>query len=272
LSWAHHKIVASLESDDQSYWLQLAEESHWTVSELRKHIKLALPVEQDPDAIGTFHLIHDDMFTAPLPFDLDLVITDFPYNISGKGKFTKLGDDPVNMDAGEWDKTFDTRAAIRLLSDRLRGGGALVFFADRPTISDSWQFCIEIGLDPKAIIVWHKTNPVPNPRRNFMSSTEFILWTVKPSGDYTWKGEATTHNLFECGLCQGNERLGHPTQKPKELMKWLVGLFSNTGDKVLDPCAGVGSTGACGLAREYWLIEKEPEYFERMKARLEGIK
>ena len=247
--------------------------SRQRVGQIKKKIakKKARIVKPDPDAEGGFHLVHGDMFTADLPGDVDLVITDFPYNISGGGKFTKEGSEAMSFDAGDWDKTFDTEGAIKSLTQKLRPGGALVFFADRVTISKSWKFCASIGLEPKAIIVWHKTNPVPNARRNFMSATEFILWTVKPGAEYTWNGEATTHNHFECGLCQGSERLNHPTQKPKKLMTWLVGLFSNDGDIVLDPCAGVGSTGACGLNRRYWLIEKEVDYFEQMEKRLQNV-
>jgi DNA modification methylase len=38
----------------------------------------------------------------------------------------------------------------------------------------------------------------------------------------------------------------HPTQKPFELMRWLIRSYSNPGDVVLDPFMGSGSTGdAC---------------------------
>ena len=229
---------------------------------------------------GTFHLIHGDMFTVSFPTTADLILTDFPYNISGQGKVGKSGSEVINFTAGDWDEGFNTASAISLLASHLRSGGAFVFFADRLTISWAWEYCEHVGLKPKAVVVWHKTNPVPNARRNFSSATEFILWAVKPGSKYTWNGTATTHNLFECGLCQGKERIEwlngngeierHPTQKPKELIAWLIRLFSNEGDIVLDPCAGVGSTGACGLNRDYWLIEKHRPYFDAMQRRLHG--
>jgi len=34
----------------------------------------------------------------------------------------------------------------------------------------------------------------------------------------------------------------HPTQKPVELLKRLIGIFTDEGDVVIDPCAGSGST------------------------------
>ena len=34
----------------------------------------------------------------------------------------------------------------------------------------------------------------------------------------------------------------HPTQKPVVLLKRLIGIFTDPGDVVIDPCAGSGST------------------------------
>lgn len=38
-----------------------------------------------------------------------------------------------------------------------------------------------------------------------------------------------------------NEKI-HPTQKPVELLKTLISIFTDEGDVVIDPCAGSGST------------------------------
>lgn len=65
----------------------------------------------------------------------------------------------------------------------------------------------------------------------------------------------------------------HPTQKPIELMKYLVNTYTNEGDIVLDFCAGSGSTGiACReLNRRFIGIEKEKSYFDIMVKRLEEL-
>ncbi|WP_162393957.1 DNA-methyltransferase, partial [Deinococcus kurensis] len=54
----------------------------------------------------------------------------------------------------------------------------------------------------------------------------------------------------------------HPTQKPVDLMRFLVASYSNPGDLILDPFAGSGSTGvACvQLGREFIGVELSPEY------------
>jgi len=64
----------------------------------------------------------------------------------------------------------------------------------------------------------------------------------------------------------------HPTVKPIALMKYLVKLVTKQGQVVLDPFLGSGTTGiACKeLNREFIGIEKEPEYIEIAKARING--
>ena len=55
----------------------------------------------------------------------------------------------------------------------------------------------------------------------------------------------------------------HPTQKPIALFKYLIETYTNAGMRVLDNCAGSGTTGAAciELGREFILIEKESGYF-----------
>ena len=62
----------------------------------------------------------------------------------------------------------------------------------------------------------------------------------------------------------------HPTQKPLELMKYLVSTYTNEGDMVLDFCMGSGTTGvACKeLNRNFIGIELDESYFNIAKTRL----
>ena len=56
----------------------------------------------------------------------------------------------------------------------------------------------------------------------------------------------------------------HPTEKPLELMKWIINTYSNENDMVLDNTMGSGTTclGAKELNRKFIGIEKEPKYYE----------
>ena len=63
----------------------------------------------------------------------------------------------------------------------------------------------------------------------------------------------------------------HPTQKPVEILEWLIKTYTNENDLVLDNCMGSGSTGvACiNTNRRFIGIEKEEKYFNIAKERLE---
>jgi DNA modification methylase len=62
----------------------------------------------------------------------------------------------------------------------------------------------------------------------------------------------------------------HPTQKPVELIEWLIKTYTNEGDLVLDSCMGSGSTGVACLntGRKFIGIEKDDKYFEISKERI----
>lgn len=63
----------------------------------------------------------------------------------------------------------------------------------------------------------------------------------------------------------------HPTQKPLDLMKWLVRTYTNRGDKIFEPFAGSGSTiiAAMQLGRQCLGIEQSEAYCEIIANRLE---
>ena len=62
----------------------------------------------------------------------------------------------------------------------------------------------------------------------------------------------------------------HPTQKPVDLLEYLIKTYTNPGEVVLDNCMGSGSTGvACiNTGRDFIGIEKEPRYFTIAQQRI----
>lgn len=62
----------------------------------------------------------------------------------------------------------------------------------------------------------------------------------------------------------------HPTQKPIALFEWLIRTYTNPGDLVVDPCMGSGTTAFAAIrtGRKFLGYEKEPEYYEKAKARI----
>lgn len=65
----------------------------------------------------------------------------------------------------------------------------------------------------------------------------------------------------------------HPTQKPVELLRWLVRTYSNPGDVVLDCCMGSGTAGEAALleGRRFVGIELDSTYFSVAEKRIAGV-
>ncbi len=89
--------------------------------------------------------------------------------------------------------------------------------------------------------------------------------------DADWKNPSTILK-FNSLRPNAKEFAKHPTQKPVALCEYLIRTYTNEGDTVLDNCMGSGTTGvACrNLNRNFVGIEKEPEYFEIAKQRIEN--
>jgi DNA modification methylase len=69
--------------------------------------------------------------------------------------------------------------------------------------------------------------------------------------------------------CRAVERTAHPSQKPVDLMQYIVASF--TDGNILDPFMGSGTTGvACvKIGRKFIGIEKEERYFDIACKRIE---
>jgi site-specific DNA-methyltransferase (adenine-specific)/modification methylase len=92
-----------------------------------------------------------------------------------------------------------------------------------------------------------------------------LAWTnmTKPVRKFEWMW----NGMLRQG---GEERNGHPTQKPLSLMKWCIEQADNPGT-ILDPFMGSGTTGvaAIQMGRKFIGIEREPKYFEIACKRIE---
>ena len=62
----------------------------------------------------------------------------------------------------------------------------------------------------------------------------------------------------------------HPTQKPVELIRWLIRTYTNEGDLVLDNCMGSGTTAvACIKEKRHFIgYEITKEYFDIAQERI----
>jgi len=144
-------------------------------------------------------------------------------------------------------------------------------------------------------VIWFKVNPMPNWLGvRFTNATETLIWAVRDrdSKKYTFNKEAArnycykdwgkklAYNVWRIPICSGTERLKdekgrrlHPTQKPEELMERIITISTKPGDLILDPMAGVGTTGVVAkrLGRSFIMIEKDERYVSAALNRILAI-
>jgi DNA modification methylase len=189
----------------------------------------------------------DCMDILPTLPKVDAVITDPPYGINENSKkVASRRNAAAAKDYGDfdWDKKPPAAELIQAIRDKgefqaFFGGN---YFALPPT--SCW-------------LVWDKLN-----------SGDFadceLAWTNWPKAvrrlQWRWNGM----------IRQGNEERYHPTQKPLEVMKWVIQLCPK-GQTILDPFMGSGTTGvaAIQLGRSFIGIEREPKYFDIACKRIE---
>lgn len=135
----------------------------------------------------------------------------------------------------------------------------------------------------ETISVFYKKPPTYNPQMVEGEPYEKKEKHIKQGGmqqkygithkvDMVNTGERCPDNLLEYGSLGGKSKF-HPTQKPVDLLEWIIKSYTNVGDRVLDNCMGSGSTGvACLNNNRYFIgIEKEFEYFNTSNDRISNI-
>jgi site-specific DNA-methyltransferase (adenine-specific)/modification methylase len=179
---------------------------------------------------------------------VDAVITDPPYGIGENSKkVASRGNLASPKDYGEFD--WDKSPPEKSLIDAIRS-------------ASTWQAFFGgnyFELPPTSCwLVWDKLNG-----SNDFADCE-LAWTNWPKAvrriQWRWNGM----------IRQGNEERYHPTQKPLEVMKWVIDLCPKS-ETIFDPFMGSGTTGvaAIQLGHKFIGIEREPKYFEIACKRIE---
>ena len=219
---------------------------------------------------------------------IDIIVTDPPYMISREAKIArsrnplkrgKFKGKDISFMFGEWD-IFESEeqywdfiySTLNHFKRLLRKGGHLLMFFDKFKITPLVEWCRKNDFVPRQPLYWLKANPVPMARKvSFMNAHEFIFWATKET---TSRKFAIFHyelgqhpDYITCPIVPTNSHIKrHPTQKPVEVIKWLLKYLSNENDKVLDPFLGSGTTmQAClELNRNCIGIEISEDYCRNM--------
>lgn len=136
-----------------------------------------------------------------------------------------------------------------------------------------WRDAIEAaGARYKRACFWCKTDGAPqfNGQGPAFAVEPFVTaWCGK--GVSRWNGGGR-RNWFVHNTNQPDRDGKHPTEKPIPLMSEIVALFSSSGQRILDPFMGSGTTGVSAVraGRRFVGIEQDPKYFAVAARRIEA--
>lgn len=193
---------------------------------------------------------------------VDMICTDPPFGMDYQSNRRIVKEQHAKI-AG--DKDLDwlpefVRESHRVVADNT----AHYFFCSFHKI-DIFKQELERYFKIKNLLVWEKSNHgTGDLKGDFAPKLEFCWFVHK--GRALIRGKRDP-NIFKFARTQNDL---HPTQKPVELMEYLIEKFSDPGQLVLDPFAGSGTTAVAAerTGRRWICIERDPEYYLAACARV----
>ncbi len=229
---------------------------------------------------------------------VDLIFADPPYNLQLKGALHRPDNSKVDACDDDWDQfssfaAYDefSRAWLKAARRILKPDGAIWVIGSYHNIFRVGVAMQDAGFWILNDVVWRKSNPMPNFRgKRLTNAHETMIWAGKSdTSKYTFNYEALKElndgvqmrSDWVLPICNGNERLknsagekAHPTQKPESLLHRVLIASTKTGDVILDPFFGTGTTGAVAkkLGRHFIGIEREAAYREVAEKRIKDTR
>ena len=210
-----------------------------------------------------------------------------------------ITDPPYGTTRNKWDSIIPLDEIWKRLDKLVKSNGAIVLFAQTPfdkvlgasnlkMLRYEWIWNKKLGtghLNAKKmpmkqhenILVFYKNLPTYNPQMregkpyHKTPSTTSSNYGKQIAMGGTSNGERYPISILDFSNANRKDRL-HPTQKPVDLLEYLIKTYTNEGDLVLDFTMGSGSTGvACmNLNRKFIGIELDKKYFDIAKNRIEN--
>lgn len=207
-----------------------------------------------------------------------------------------LCDLPYGTTACKWDNVIPFEPLWEQYKRIIKDNGAIVLFGSEPFTSK--LICSNIN-NFKYKWIWNKKqtgNPFLCKKQPLKIYEEIIIFNskiyypqmrigkfrkkggAKRSKLYNIKSYETQNNLYypiaiiDFANCKDKAKRLHPTQKPVDLLEYLIKTYTNENETVLDNCMGSGSTGvACiNTNRNFIGIELDEDYFNIAKDRIEN--
>ena len=210
-----------------------------------------------------------------------------------------ITDPPHNMTACSWDKQIDLFKFWTLVKRMRKDNANIVIFTKQPfTTLVNYSNLNEFRYE----IIWQKqqaTNPMcakkrimpihenisvfydklgtynPQMRYGFSNYSSFDDDTKKIGEIYDLKSkhrECKDGSRYPISVLNYNNvrKAVHPTQKPLELMEYLIKTYTNVGDVIFDPFMGSGTTGVAAVkcGRNFIGCELDNNYFNIAKERI----
>lgn len=217
----------------------------------------------------------DCMEILPTLGKVDAVVTDPPYlNLQGGAVLPQGGVGVRKRESTTLGDEWSAHLAWAPLAQALASKGLIVFCSHQGVCETREAFaqCKSI-----ALLTWYKRN-TPAAMKWVPRHTAEFAWVLVTGGGLEWHRLDTTvidvPNL-NAGCISTGERLtnpdgsvAHPSQKPLQLMQWMLGVGAAS---VLDPFMGTGTTGVAAAMRgtKFIGIEREPKYFDIACRRIE---
>ena len=237
---------------------------------------------------------------ARLPAECaDLVFADPPYFLQLKDPLRRPNRTFVDGVHAEWDKfsslsEYDdfTRTWLSGVCRIMKPQATLFVIGSYHNVFRLGSILQDLDFWILNDIIWHKANPMPNFRgRRFTNAHETLIWAARSRSakDYIFdyqrlkagNDDIQVRSDWLLPICTGGERLKdtqglklHPTQKPEALLTRILLAASQSGELVVDPFFGTGTTGAVAkrLGRGFIGIERDPIYAKAAKERIAAIR
>ena len=206
-----------------------------------------------------------------------------------------LADLPYGTTACKWDTVIPFEPLWAEYERIIKDNGAIVLTASQPFTSVlassnislfkyEWIWEKEQGVNfmlakkqpmkvHENILVFYKKQPTYNPQ---MTEGRPYISGKGTSGDVTGNVEKvqTVNNgtRYPRSIQRINREYGlHPTQKPVALFEYLIRIYTNEGEIVLDNVIGSGTTAVAAIntRRNFIGIEREPDYVEIARRRVD---